>query len=180
MFPPPPHSVPAGAADPLAPPAANETFPALHVSRFHREALAPLQSNATWPPPRRDSLQSPATFASSTTRHIGPRFAPSPFPPPSSHWRGARQSKPAPHTCSPRRGAGPIRQFPSLPESVPRATYSGLAPPAKPTHRPRSPAHRAVNRAAASTPAAPAPPPASATDRTEHAPAAWLPRKAPA
>src|SRR6266404_4276573 len=152
MFLPPPHSVPAGAADPLAPPAANETFPTLRVSRFHREALVPLQSNEPWPLPRRGSLQSPATLASSTK----------------------------PHTGSPRRGAAPIPQFPSLRESVPRATDSGLAPPARSTRRPRSPAHRALNRAAASTPAGPAPPPAPGADRTEHALAAWLPRKAPA
>src|SRR6266403_1484322 len=109
MFLPPPHSVPAGAADPLAPPAANETFPTLRVSRFHREALVPLQSNEPWPLPRRGSLQSPATLASSTKRHTGPRFVPSPFPLPSSHWRAARQSKPAPHTGSPRRAAAQRR-----------------------------------------------------------------------
>src|SRR5882724_359572 len=138
--------------------AAGEILLAPLAFRVRRAARVLLPRNEPSPPPRPESLQSPATCASSITRHTRPQSAASPCPWRSSHWRAAPRWKLAAHTRLPRHAAVPISQTPSLPESVPHATDSGPVPPTKPTLLPYSRARPALNPAVAAAPAMPAPP----------------------
>src|SRR6266446_6697770 len=155
--------------------AAGEILLAPLAFRVRRAARVLLPRNEPSPPPRPDSLQSPATCASSITRHTRPQSAASPCPWRSSHRHAAPRSRLAAHTRLPPHAAALTSQAPSPPESVPHATDSGPVPPAKPTPLPHSHARPALNPAATSAPATHAPRLALAEDCKERVPAEWLP-----